>query len=368
MELKTKIKLFFYITALGCSYTTYTSSKPIFIEPFDLGGGGTVITKANKSSTLANNPALLAFGIKKIRWIGSRTSIKSGEGSTDFAKNIASGKSSNSTEIIDAIFKNPINFGVSQNLSLIMKNFGIGAYSSFHSDFKLWKYGSPEDGSGTSSITIHSDTIAAVLASTATTVGFDWLALGFTGKHLTASENVINVDLLDPDVVKKTQQKLTNLTPKFDNSKTNIDTGLLVFLQNERLDFSFGLTAINILSKESEAEEHVSAYYKRVYNAGFSITLHSNKHSLNVAIDYRDIKDINKQNLWKKTHLGTKLIISNYLGLSAGVYNGSPSYGFEVDLFVFKISGSTYTKEYHKTPGVNPRKIYILNLALGSYF
>jgi hypothetical protein len=59
------------------------------------------------------------------------------------------------------------------------------------------------------------------------------------------------------------------------------------------------------------------------------------------------------------------VLIRTYVGVSAGVYHGYPSYGAEIDLLLLRVAGTYYTRELGDHPGVDPRGIYIVSVAAG---
>ena len=56
------------------------------------------------------------------------------------------------------------------------------------------------------------------------------------------------------------------------------------------------------------------------------------------------------------------------LGAAIGLYHGSLSYGVIVDLFVARLSLTTFTYEYGESPGVDPRPTYAFSLSVGVDF
>ena len=140
------------------------------------------------------------------------------------------------------------------------------------------------------------------------------------------------------------------------------DFGSLIFLQGKYVDFSFANVLQNIGSMRFSGTTPPA---KQMYHTGMSVVFHTSADAIHLAVDYRDVLNVNKQPDFKRFYLGSKYLLRSYLGLAAGVYHGSPTYGAEVDLILFRLAASVYTREYGDHPDVDRRKIYMASLSTG---
>jgi hypothetical protein len=82
-------------------------------------------------------------------------------------------------------------------------------------------------------------------------------------------------------------------------------------------------------------------------------------------LDYRDITGQLNTSLPMRLYAGAKLIIRNYVGLAAGLYQGYPTYGVRLDLIFVKIGLTFYGREMGRYAGDDQRDIYVMSIGLG---
>lgn len=75
---------------------------------------------------------------------------------------------------------------------------------------------------------------------------------------------------------------------------------------------------------------------------------------LSAGVEYRHITDTGEQ-LGKKIHLGTELHLA-FIDLRAGMYQGYTTYGFGLDLWLFRLEGAWYKVETGAYPGQSPQE------------
>jgi len=63
--------------------------------------------------------------------------------------------------------------------------------------------------------------------------------------------------------------------------------------------------------------------------------------------------------------MGAKVLLRRHIGFGVGYYDGWPSYGVELDAWLVRLTGSYYTRELGAKPGMDPRPIYALGVAMG---
>lgn len=348
-------------------------------DPFDTGAGGSVMTWSTQESMLMNNPALLPYGGKFFRWMGMKINLMPGKDSVDLTqelgKRYASGGSTETTtntagsfdETLNTLIAHPIHLGASSATSFITSKGGVCAFFSAEPDIRAWKHGDPEKGSGTPSVVVHNEIYGGLYASLAEKSFMDWLSFGISAKYLMANESVTRIDVLDREQIDEIQnnpQKLSDLTSF--SSGTGLDGSFLIFLQSSHVDLRLSGAVANAGGLSLSGGSGIT--YPQMFHGGVGLTLHTEGDALHFSADYRDISDTLGEPLYRHLYTGMRLTLRTYLGLSAGLYHGNPSYGAELDLLLFRLAASVYTREYGQSPGTDPRKIYILSTSFGATF
>lgn len=346
--------------------------RPIFEDPFDMGAGGTVLTWATQEGMMINNPALLPYGGKLFRWLGSKSIFAPGT-DIDALQAASSSSSAENTDgqtvvnPIDALFTAPLHVGVGQALSFITNNFGITALASATPDLRAWRRGTLADGGGTSQLQFRAESYAGVLASTAARLPeIPWLSLGLTAKQLTRLEVNQTLDIVSvgsPDNISSLTQSLLAATTAAQG--TGIDIGSLIFLQGRYLDFRLAAVQANLGGLNFSDQQNP---IPSMLNTGVGLSFHNEYDAIHLALDLRDVQGATTVPTYKKASAGIRIMLRGFLGLSAGIYHGMPSYGAAIDFFVFRIAASVYTREYLKTPGSDRRSITMLAFVTGTDF
>lgn len=337
-------------------------NQPIYQDPFDLGAGGSSLTRASRDGRIFANPALFTYGPSFHRWFGTATSLISNKESLQMTKDLAQGRDINNGEesggqnpIVEKAFSAPIHVGYANSLGWITSNFGLSAISRFEADFRakeIGQYGSPD-------IRLRVENYqAAAMAFAARIPGIHWFSLGVTGKYVMISEPDRTIEISDEQKLAeatdtKTLQQFATL-----NTGAGADVGALFFFQGQHWDYSLALKVDDLGDTKLQGDS-VPDSLKQVASVGTAITWHGATSALHLSLDYRDIQDSYEDPKFKKFYAGTKLLLFNYIGLSTGVYHGYPTWGFEIDFVFMRFTGTYYTREFGDSPGVDPRRLYM---------
>ena len=337
-----------------------------------MGAGGTVLTWATQESMLINNPALLPHGETFFRWIGMKFNLSPGADSIDFAQNIlgssgaeqGNGGGTDSPLAILSGFRTPVHLGASTALSMITNNGGFVVYASAEPDIRYWEKGDPELGTGIPNVVIRSETYSgANLASAART--WKWLSLGASLKLLQINETLNKVELTDQQGIRQLQSTFSNIDASAIEAGIGVDGGILMFFQGQNIDLRLAMAASNFGNMQLNS----GRVLPQMLHGGLGLTFHTKADALHLSAEIRDAtRAYSEEPDYKRVHLGTRLLIRGYFGLAAGIYHGSPTYGLEVDLFVLRLAATVYTREYARSPGVDPRKVYIISYSQGFSF
>ncbi len=350
--------------SLGCFGSTAWARKTnqqVYEEPFDQAAGGASLTRASQEGVMFANPALLPYGGKFHRWLGSQFSVIAAAQSVEFAQEVMGGGGDGGDDpsaIVDAAFNNPIHFGFASTIAYITNNFGLGVFGRFEPDVQARRFGD----SGVPQINVTAEAYSGAVTSFALRP-LSWLSLGVTAKYLYVGEPDIAVALTD-------EQRVAELTSDPDalaaaasfGQGMGFDAGLLLFAQGHWLDYRLALKVDDVGDTAFTGSQ---AAFKQTLHAGLGVTLHNAVDALHLSVDYRDILGAYDEHAFKRLYLGAKLLLRSYVGLAAGVYQGYPTYGVRFDLLLMKIGATVYGRELGDSPGANPRNLYVVYFAVG---
>lgn len=365
------------LTILGLAWArpayARKTNEPVYQDPFDLGAGGASLTRASRDGRLFSNPALLPYGGKFHRWIGTTFSVLANKESVGTAREMVTNASGGgdtaskgeegaaNEEFIDKVFQDPVRVGWGLSVSWVTAYFGLSVFSRFEPDFRAREFGE----SGFPEVQFQADSYHGVALGAAMRTPFRWLTFGLTGKYLYAAEPNVSVELTDEEAIADMQSQTLAQDLTTHNKGFGVDAGMLMFFQGSTLDFSLAGKVDDLGNTKLLGPSETPSEFKQVVSAGTGLTLHTGADAIHMAVDYRDVTNAYDEDLFKKVYVGTKVLVRTYLGLGAGYYHGSPSYGAELDLLLLRIAGTYYTKELGDSPGVDPRRIYMISVSTG---
>lgn len=106
----------------------------------------------------------------------------------------------------------------------------------------------------------------------------------------------------------------------------------------------------------------------QIINGGVGIDPDIGFGRLLVDVDYVDVTNYlyyTGDSLWLHTRVGIQYQFPEILTLSAGLYEGYPTFGVGVNLWAAEVNASYYTEEASPVPGLNPNHILSLQVAFG---
>jgi hypothetical protein len=332
-------------------------SEPFYEDSFDLGAGGTNLTRASQEGILLSNPALLPYGGTFFRWLGWHSNFVVSKETLELAQ----GKTEN---IVDKVFDKPVHLGISQSISFLTNNGGLAAFASIEPDLKAFRRGDSIRGSGLPQIRFKQEVYGGFYGSLAKRIFSDWFALGLNIKYLAIQEKDLYIDLLDPQAFGNLAQELSpDQLKKNLNRGIGSDLGGLFFWQNPIWDLRMGFMVQDIANTKLSGKT-----LDQKIHLGLGSTWHTDEDAIHLSLEWRDVADKGKDPLFKRIHLGARFLFQTWVGLAVGVYHGFPTYGLEADLLLFRLSGAFYTKEYSPIPNRDRRQIYVLSIATGFDF
>jgi hypothetical protein len=364
-------------------------SQPVYQDPFDLAAGGASLTRASKEARLFANPAQLPVGGSFHRWLGVTTSILVNKESTDTARSLVEQSRSGDSEaesdagdgtesdptveedpdaeasgsgaLLDKVLNDPVALGAAATVSWITSNFGLAVFSRLEPEVRARGIGS----TGVPEAQLTAESYHGVGLGTAFRLPWKWLSLGVTAKQIYAAEPDLRIAVDGPDAASQLQDPSFLESQVTHNRGTGLDVGTQVFLQGNWLDWTFASVVQDVGDTALVGDGESLTELKQVISVGSAVTLHTGADALHLSLDLRDVQKAYGEETFKRLHAGAKLLIRTYLGLAAGVMDGNPTYGAEVDLIFLRLAAATYTREMGDHPGVDPRTIYQLSLSVG---
>ena len=335
------------------------SNELIYTEPFDLAAGGTTLTRASQEGIVFANPALLPLGGAWLRWVGFQAGfLLDRDLAARAKKGIGAAAGTENDNFIDQLFSHSLHFGQTATLSFLNKNFAVSVFDRVELDVAGSRFGD----AGLPSVNFGVEAYGGALASYASRP-WRWLSLGVTGKRLFVSEPEIIIPIADQEKIKQLTKNTASLRDeaKF-NQGNGVDLGALLLWQGSALDLSLGLKLEDLGSTHFAGEQKA---FPQTYNAGLGLALHGSKEVLHLSLDYRDIGNAYHEKTFKKTYLGARLMLRNFFGVAVGLYQGIPTFGFRIDLLLFKLGLTAYGRELGSYPGERQRNMLMIYTSLG---
>ena len=342
------------------------SDNPIYEDPFDIAAGGASLTRSSRNGVVWANPALMPYGGEFHRWLGNETSVLVSPDSANFLQDQQSGNEMGLAEMIDLLDSSPVHFGFNTNFAWTLNNAGLSLFNHTDFDFKVRKYGDDF----LPSVRIRSHVYTGLGVGLGVRV-LRWLSLGVTAKAIGVVEPDLNISMTDTSAM----EQLTNPSSIIEQAGVGFgvgaDAGLLMFFQGRTVDYRLALkmddvgdTAFTPMSS-SNPDASTRKPFKQINSAGVSMTLHNYVDAIHISLDLRDLDNTLQQDMFRRVHAGTRILVREMVGLGMGLYDGYPSYGIQLDFFLLKLGAVAYTREMGEALGDDPRNIYQLFFSSG---
>ncbi len=193
-------------------------------------------------------------------------------------------------------------------------------------------------------------------------------AYGFFNHHLQIGGTLMGLSQMFLDIPSLSVAQASTLQSTINSSLTH-GLGILgnvgaIYHFDLPLNPTIGASVENI----GTADFGQAGTLPQMINAGVGLDPDIGFGRLLVDFDYDDVANYlyyTGDSLWLHTHFGVQYQFPAILTLSAGVYEGYPTFGFGLDLWAFMVNGSYYTEEAGVSPGQNPNHIVSLQVAFG---
>lgn len=342
--------------------------QPLYEEPFDLAAGGASLTRASLEGVLFANPALMPYGGKFHRWFGSQFSLwgnreiqsllKASTKSSEAASAEGESSSDSGNDVVSKLFSTPFNAGVATALSYINSNFGLGIITKVSQDLEAKEYGA----TGLPTVTLEGEVYAGAVMSLATKVT-RWFSLGVTAKYLYVSEPYTSFDLSQAEQISAMMNDPNEIRKQFEPQPgMGADVGMLFFFQGSTTDFRLAAKVDDVGDTQFGSD---GVRFKQTVSGGLGLTFHGDVEALHLAVDYRDILNAYDEKPFKRIYTGAKLVIREMIGFAAGYYQGIPSAGVRLDLWLLHVGVTAYGRELGHYIGEKQRNLYVAYFGMG---
>jgi hypothetical protein len=366
-----KQSIFVVVTALlwalleiSTAYARKTN-QTIIQDPFDMAAGGSSLTRSTRENVVLANPALMPYGAKLFRWLGTSFTGMVNKSSVDTLTGLLGGgesaeqseESAGAADTINTLLESPVHLGITSLSSLTTNNIGVSIFARTDFDIsarEFGKYGMPE-----------MRVMGEMYGGAALGFGMrmlPFLSLGVTAKYIAAAEPDLGVSLLDSESIASLSNPATLAAAASYGTGLGYDVGLLLFLQGNAVDFRL---AAKIEDYGGTSFTGTQATFLQIMNVGMAVTFHTNVDAIHLSLDLRDINAVYEELLFKRVYAGARLSLRKYVGIAAGLYHGFPSMGVRFDFIFFKVGATMYTREYGDYPGANSRTEYLFNFLTG---
>jgi hypothetical protein len=332
--------------------------EPVYQDPFDIAAGGASLSRASKEAILFSNPAQLSVGSRIYRWVGLQNTFALGKDSLEFAQSLAGGESEESGNFVQQVIDSPVHIGIQSSLSVLLRNMGFATFLRAEPDISAKAY----DEVGLPQIRARAEVYGGAVAGLATHL-WQQLHLGLTLKYLYKSEPDLSISVADPAAIQRLQEDPSALTNQAQLGQgLGYDVGLLYFYQGKPLDFRFAIKVDDVGQTTFTKDQ---TPFLQTVSTGILLSLHGSTSSIDFAYDVRDLMGAYDRSLSLRSYYGVKALMLGRLGVAAGMYEGSPTYGALVDLFAMRFGATFYTREMGEYLGDDPRSIYLAYMAVG---
>ncbi|MHB1287579.1 MAG: hypothetical protein ACYCYP_13705 [Leptospirales bacterium] len=324
----------FPLNAWAASAQTFLNSPgPFYQDVGIMGMGGAAVAVTNDANAVFYNPAGLAqiksikFAILDVQGIGSTHLIQA----ADYAK------TGNDTASIlqneSALNGDLVNLGVSDFSYFSMPDFAIGVLGNVAAS------AIPDVPAGT----IGTNTPLGSIAARGDLGGVIGLAHSFVNDRVDVGGSLflMNQYFYANDHV--TQGNTQNLSPSSLSNGFGVmgDAGVIGHLfESGLLDWTVGASEQSI----GTADFGAGGTLPEMTNAGTGLVITPGYGTLTADLDYDDVFNQTGWGVQNHVCIGLRYNFPEVWGVSAGIYDGQPTFGATVDLWILKIQASYWTE------------------------
>jgi hypothetical protein len=323
-----------------------------------LGMGDAGVSLAEGHDALFYNPAGIA-GVKELinEVVLVSPQLEASANARDLYNQISDNKSA--IDILRSIEGEPQYVAVQNYTGLVFRRSALGVYERAQAGLFL----------GTDPVKGMLVASADVLARAGVHAAFGqsfWgnsLLVGLNLKFGQKNEGHINIDALTAEEQMKGLSPSTALA-KYVRRGNGVGADLgIIYSLSDKSQSRFGLVLRNMGDMKYRWSVPGTAVGptpdKQSLDVGFSIVPQTKKSSASLAVDFRDALNANKESVYKRIHLGTRLSFKGVFGFMAGLNQGYPTYGAFINAKILRVEAGAYSEELGENPGdMRGKRIY----------
>lgn len=322
------------------SFATATELRTFGQNLRNLGMGGVRAFDGSQASVQLWNPAGIAFS-NGVRWdvINFGAGIN-GKEAYDLSQSVSG---VHGIEDMGAFYGKPIWVGATGSTSMMFPLFGISLYDDLSTDFMLNNPVLPE-----LKVKYYND--VGVLLGTALRAGDVSFGVNVKQVNRLGGDKLIGADLLadiDQEVIGQQFQD--------GGIGYGLDFGLMYkadVLLNPMVSLSY--QDVGITSFQKTRGLQAPSPIKDNLTLGANISADAYIAGFTLGAEYRHINTTGEP-LGKKVHLGAEINLLN-MDFRAGLYQGYPTFGVGLDLYILQVDAALFTIERGAYPGQTPEQ------------
>lgn len=336
----------------------------IYRSAYFLGRGDTGIAVADDEDSIFYNPAGLAqgTGIYK-RIIFASPMIEVSQNTRDVVKQIQV-QDSDPTETLRKQLGRPQHFGLNFFSGIILRRVAIGVFSHNATTTMLFK---DYEKGAFESVMGHGVTDVGVTFSLAQNWG-DKMFFGLTTKYLKRNEFRFEANATEGDQLSGVKAADITMT----GTAVGADVGFM-YNSGGRSPLMFGVTIQDVGHSVMipDVETSVSKSdrplkdLRQTVNIGIAFAPGTKISKFKLMIDYRDALNETGMSDFKKIHGGMELSVRDFIGFTAGINQGYPTFGAYFDSRLVRLDIGSYGEEVGDLAGSRPDIRYYFRLTAG---
>jgi hypothetical protein len=192
----------------------------------------------------------------------------------------------------------------------------------------------------------------------------DHLLVGVTAKYLQRGRGGVTASAADIDTI----QSQLNDQSKFlgYGFGSGADIGFMYKIggkMNPSLGLVFNDVGDTQIKPKETTEQNLNLL--QTINLGLSLEPGTLQSKIKLLFDYKDITGRHHKNPYERTHLGAEISVWNRIGVTGGLSQGYPTFGFYTDIYILRLDVGTYAEETSDYLGLRPDRRYFFRLIAG---
>ncbi|MEZ4741846.1 MAG: hypothetical protein R3B45_05275 [Bdellovibrionota bacterium] len=365
-QLHTGYFLYVFFLIISLTPVSYADEFPYtYRSSYFLGRGDTGLAIADNEDAIFYNPAGIALGkglYKKTVFAAPMLEVS--QDTRDVIRKIAV-EDEAPTSILREHEGRPQHLGFNTFTGVILRRAALGAFASNSSTLMLFK---DPDGGSLESLYVGSTAAAGMTFSLAQDFFNQTLLVGFTGKYIMKGQANFKASAAEAE-------SLSSINPDslaMKGQGTGADIGVMYKIPSQ-YNISLGLTIQDIGNTTFTPDQKTDLSKKerplkdnlQTINAGIAVEPGQRASRFKFMLDLRDLENRTGNSFYRRFHLGSEITVKDIVGITVGINQGYPTFGFYTDIRVLRLDLGFYTEELDELAGRRPDNRYFFRLSAG---